>query len=330
MAVNRRREKRGKPFNLKKNTAMALVGVVLLCLLAAALVAVPGLEGALFQLLGITPANLVPVMEYQHPTGVHFIDVGQGDAVLLEESGEFALIDAGPPEGKDTLLAYLKQAGVERLRYVAMTHPHADHIGGMQAVLENFPVDMVLLPDLQKAAYPTTSTFLKLLEKMVQLGLPAETMQLGNQYGLGTGNVTVVHDGVLTGDNYNLISTALMFEANGLRYLSTGDGEKANEAAMLESDFDLHANLFKAGHHGSHTSNTYGLLSQVEPQIVVVTCAAGNSYGHPHREPLKTFEEVGAVLLRQDRDSCVLVRPLEDGTLVYATRNNAVVLQPAA
>lgn len=317
------RRKKNKIESIKNKTAQLLVGILLASLLAAALIAIPGFEENLYKLLGITPSGLVPVMELQSPTGVHFIDIGQGDAVLLEESGEFALIDAGLPEGKDTLLAYLREAGVQSLKYVVMTHPHADHIGGMTAVVSAFPVEKVLMPDFEKAPYPTTSLFLGLLTRIEERGLAVQTMVQGEVYPLGTGTIRVVHDGVWTADNYNLISTGLLFEAGGLRYLSTGDAEKPNEAVMLEEAENLPANLFKAGHHGSSTSNTLPFLQAVSPQIVVISCATGNSYGHPHREPLKVFQEVGAQVLRTDRNGSVLVRPDQQGNLVAATSKEA-------
>ena len=130
----------------------------------------------LYALFGVS--ELMPQLPEQAQnaaTKIHFIDVGQGDAVLIEQDGCFALIDAGERDAAETLVAYLRAAGVDRLTLLVMTHPHTDHIGGMRAVLDAFPVDAVLLPDFTKAPMPATSTFTKLLEAVAEKRIPAET-----------------------------------------------------------------------------------------------------------------------------------------------------------
>lgn len=293
----------------RKTLALVLVIVLVAGVLGSVLLAVPEAMPFLTKLLGVREEAVIPTVDGDATAAVHFIDVGQGDAVLLEESGSYALLDAGPPEGEDALLAYLEGAGVERLEYVIMSHPHADHIGGMQAVLAEYPAGLVLLPDFDKAPYPTTRTFESLLEAMMAQGNTAETMRSGNAYTLGAGSITVLQDGVETPDNYNLLSVSLVFESAGLRFLATGDGEKANENALLASGYPLNANLFKAGHHGSSTSNSPGLLEAVRPEVAVISCAAGNDYGHPHRDTLSTLAAVQATVLRTDKDGSVVVWP---------------------
>ena len=158
--------------------------------------------------------------------------MGQGDAVLLEQNGAFALIDAGEREAADGLVAYLQAAGVAKLDLLVMTHPHADHIGGMQAVLDAFPVDRAVLPDFAKAPMPTTSTFLNLLDAIREKQIPTVTARAGDVFPLGEGTLTVLGDGVAA-ENLNDISLVTLFEAPGLRCLSSGDGEKAVEDAVL-------------------------------------------------------------------------------------------------
>ncbi len=316
---------------LQKGVAGVLVGVLLVGVLGAALLASPDAQAALDGLFGIEQAAVVPPAEEPRPeqsaggsaqnttAHVHFIDVGQGDAVLLEDGGEWALLDAGPPEGQDGLLAYLKAAGVDAFRYVVMTHPHADHIGGMRAVVEAYPIGTVLLPDLDKAPYPTTATFEKLLQAMVDKGLSAKTMRAGDEYSLGAGMLSVLADGVDTDDNYNLLSPALLFVSGKLRFLDTGDGEKADEKELLAAGVSVRANLYKAAHHGSTTSNTQAFLEAVQPEVAVICCGAGNSYGHPHREVLQRFEELGMRVLRTDTDGSVVAWAAADGKMHTST-----------
>lgn len=246
-------------------------------------------------------------------TKIHFIDVGQGDAVLLEQDGCFALIDAGERDAADALVAYLQRAGVDRLALLVMTHPHTDHIGGMRAVVEQFPVDQVLLPDFSKAPLPTTSTFTKLLEAIEQRDIPAATARAGDVYTLGGGTLTVLGDGVQT-ENLNDLSVVTLFEADGVQYFSSGDGEKEVERALLDSGVSLRAAVYKAAHHGSSTSNTRALLEAVSPRFVVISCGKDNSYGHPHREAMETFDAVGASVYRTDESGTVIVYVDSAGT----------------
>lgn len=308
-AKQRKGEKRG---------AVLLVLLLVLVLLGAAMQAVPGFSAWLYGGLGIRSVPAVPDAGVQSPTAVHFVDVGQGDATLVEQNGEFALIDAGPPEGEEGLLAYMEAVGVQTLRYVFMTHPHADHIGGMEAVLRRYPSAQVLLPQLGKTAEATTSVFVGLLEAIEAEGIATETAKLGAVYPLGEGSFTVLQDGIEDEDS-NMISTILLFEAEGLRYLSSGDAEKKNERLLLESGQSIQANLFKGAHHGSNTSNSKTLLRAMQPALVVVSCGEGNSYGHPHRSALESYESVQATLLRTDVNGTVVVKPDGKGTLVYAT-----------
>ncbi len=250
------------------------------------------------------------------------IDAEVKDAVfaaikLLEQNGAFALIDAGEREAADGLVAYLQAAGVAKLDLLVMTHPHADHIGGMQAVLDAFPVDRAVLPDFAKAPMPTTSTFLNLLDAIREKQIPTVTARAGDVFPLGEGTLTVLGDGVAA-ENLNDISLVTLFEAPGLRCLSSGDGEKAVEDAVLASGADVHADVFKAAHHGSSTSNTQAFLDAVRPQAVVVSCGAGNSYGHPHSEALAAFANVGAQVYRTDTEGTIIAYVDKAGVLQMA------------
>ena len=315
--------KSGKQKRLEKKMVMTLCVVAVVAVATILSSVSPPFARWLNLVLGITPKVEVAQTGSDSPTAVHFIDVGQGDAILLEESGEFALIDAGPPEGKDNLLAYLDAAGVRKLKYVFMTHPHADHIGGMQEVVEQINVEKLILPDFSLAPYPTASTVKKLLEAVIKHNIPTETGKENAVYPLGTGSIEIWQAGQETEDNYNILSLVTMFEAGGFRFLSTGDAEKQNERALLESGRDLSAQVMKAGHHGSaSTSNTIDFVRAVSPAVVGISCATGNSYGHPHKKALEHFEDVGALVLRTDQDGCIKVQPDGNGGLAYGITNN--------
>lgn len=236
-------------------------------------------------------------------TTVSVLDVGQGDAVLIGQDGQYCLIDTGTPDSQDTLVRSLRQAGVTGLQYLILTHPHTDHTGGALAVLENLEVEELLLPvwetDDAKSPWPKG-----LLEQATASGTAVTETVEGDRYALGTGTLQILQGGSawMTGsDDANNGSLCLMFEAGSFRYLATGDAEEESEQALVDRyGDDLHAVLYKAGHHGSSTSSGETLLSAVRPQAVAISCGVDNEYGHPNAAALRRIEDVGAEIYRTD------------------------------
>lgn len=259
-------------------------------------------------------------------TEIHFIDVGQADATLIRAGDEWALIDAGDTDGADRLVDYLKSAGVTRLHCVVMTHPHADHIGGMPEILDAFPVDNFILPDFSLYEKKLTSGLLEqTLEKLRTQkanGCVVTTARRGLEITLGSGSLKVLLAGVKT-DNINDLSVCLKFVDGGFSCLFTGDGEGPVEKELLAVEPDLRADIFQAGHHGSSTSNSARLLEAVRPAYVVISCGAGNSYGHPHAEALARFEKIGATILRTDTQGSIVLSPAEGGGIAVKTEKGS-------
>ena len=253
------------------------------------------------------------------------LDVGQGDAVLLLQDGEACLIDTGTADSADILLADLDELGVESLRYLVLTHPHADHTGGARAVLDTLPVETLLLPYWQPEEIPAApDVYLpgwprSILQAAEGQGTAVATAVNEQSYPLGSGSLTVLHGGLLPDEsapaltaNVNNASLCTMFAAGDFRFLDTGDAEKEVEQLLADTYGPaLRADLFKAGHHGSATSNTLSFLQLVRPHAVAVSCGLDNDYGHPHREALQSFAAVGAEVWRTD----------ESGTLLFTYHN---------
>lgn len=242
-------------------------------------------------------------------SSVSFLDVGQGDAVLICQNGEFCLIDAGTAEAEEQLLRSLESAGVERLTYVVMTHPHSDHIGSMDAVLENFPTGTLILPQLE-GLEEQSSALQQTLDAAEAYGVTTVQANTGEQYPLGEGTLQVLLAPTPqeAGDNLNNLSLCLKFTAGDFSFVDTGDAEEEVEEQLLQMDWTaLNADLLKAGHHGSNTSNTEELLAAVSPEIVVASCGLDNDYGHPHREVVERVENIGAAFYRTDLDGTVTV-----------------------
>ena len=266
----------------------------------------------------------------QDSTGaVHFIDVGQGDAVLIQQDGEFCLIDAGTSQAGDDLLDYLDRAGADHLKLLVLTHPHADHIGSAQDVLEHCQVDQVLLPDEAKSEKQVSYTMAKVKQTMESLGVPGVVGQTGQTYPIGSGTLTVVGDGIVD-DNMNNISLVTRFDASNLSFLDSGDAEEPAEEALLEEGANLRADVFKAAHHGSSGANTAEFLAAVRPALVVASCGLNNEYGHPHQEAVERFEAAGAQFHRTDLEGDVVVWATPEGYVVQTEKSEGDSLEPAA
>lgn len=245
----------------------------------------------------------------QSATTVTVLDVGQGDAVLIGQDGIYCLIDTGPSDAKDDLVRDLQQAGVSEIQYLVLTHPHADHTGGAREILRNFAVDQLLVPPWDAGAAGETADWPRgLFQLAAEQGTAVTEVADGAVYALGSGTLTILQGGESeeydTDDSsayVNNASLCTLFEAGDFRYLSTGDAEAAAEQRLVDGyGSALHATLFKAGHHGSSTSNTEVLLQVVQPQAVAISCGLNNDYGHPHTRALQRLTAAGAEIYRTD------------------------------
>ena len=249
-------------------------------------------------------------------TTLRFLDVGQADATLIQQGSGFILIDAADSAHDEELIHDLQAAGVQTIDLLIMTHPHADHIGAMADVLETFTVKQVLLPDFDKAPLPTTRTFEKVMDTIERLQIPTTVSQEGQTFQLGEGTLEVRFAGIET-DNYNDLSQILYYHAPGLSVVLSGDAEKDLEQQALEQGVVPKVQVYKAAHHGSNTSNSMDYLEAIQPQWIVVSCGKDNSYGHPHKEPMQRFGQIGAEILRTDQNGSVVIAATENGLQSY-------------
>jgi len=244
-------------------------------------------------------------------TAVVALDVGQGDATLLCQNGEFCLVDTGLYETGGDLVQMLTQLGVDRLSLLILTHPHGDHIGGAADVLRNFKVDRLVVTSLTPVE-KASSWQRTILNLAGQDGVKTTAAEAGQEYPLGNGTVRILQDNYVDpacealDEAINNTSICLKFTADGFSFLITGDAEKAAEQALVERyGGELDAVLLKAGHHGSYSSSSWELLQAVSPEAVVISCGANNEYGHPHRSALRRLSANGAEIWRTDQHGSV-------------------------
>ena len=304
-----------------------------LWLLAAAVVAAAALWGA--RTLGILPdasgeKTGAPVSAAQGDTGgggsasgtleVYFFDVGQGDSELIRlPGGENILIDAGTSSTEDELVGELRSLGAETLDLVVATHPHADHIGGMAAVIDAFDVRQVVMPRVSESDTPTTKTYENLLQSIADKGLTITPAEPGDELLSSGGAVLTVL--APNGEDYgdlNNYSVVLRLTYGEDSFLFTGDAEEASEEEMLSLDWPLTATVLKCGHHGSETSTSPFFLDAVSPQYAVISCGVDNDYGHPDAVTLEKLEAAGAEVFRTDRQGTILASTEGSGVTMTA------------
>lgn len=229
---------------------------------------------------------------------VSFLDVGQGDSILIElPDGNTMLIDASESDQAEGIIDYIEGRGHDTLDYVVATHPHADHIGGMREVLEAFDVGEIWMPD----ADSDTKTYENLLETVAEKEIPLHVAAAGKTI-LSTESLAIdlVAPCSKEYDDLNDYSAVIRLTYGKTRFIFTGDAEAHSEEEILASGVSLSADVLKLGHHGSSTSSSEAFVKAVDPKWGIISCGEGNSYGHPHRETLDKFADLGIELLRTD------------------------------
>ena len=231
---------------------------------------------------------------------VHFLDVGQGDAVLISCDDAYMLIDAGDNDKGTLVQNYLNKQGVEHLDYIIGTHPDADHIGGMDVILYKFDCGTVMMPEVTN----DTATYRDVIDTMKEKGYQNTAPVVGDSYSLGSAQFTILGP-TDTYEDTNNNSIVLLLTHGDNKFLFVGDAEEKAEEDILAEGVSVKADVLKVGHHGSRTASSEAFLQAVEPTYAVISCGQDNSYGHPHAETLNTLRSMGVKLFRTDEQGTV-------------------------
>lgn len=251
----------------------------------------------------ITEDNKTQKLEVSTELQIQFLDVGQADSILIINNGHYMLIDAGNDEDGPKLVEYFNELGIEKFDYVIGTHPHEDHIGGLDDIIYNFDIEEIILPD----AYTTSKTFEDLLTSIEKKEYKITIPEIDKNFNMSECLFEVIYTG--TGENdLNEASIILKMTFGNTTYLFTGDTIKEVEEKILDKDINI--DVLKVAHHGSPYSTSNKFLLKTKPKYAIISVGKYNTYNHPSKETLNRLtkftneiyrtDELGTIILKSD------------------------------
>ena len=237
---------------------------------------------------------------------VTFLDVGQADSILLESAGHYMLVDAGNNEDGPKLTTYFQQQNITSFDYVIGTHPHEDHVGGLDDIIHNFDIQTFYMPDV----ITTTKTFEDVLDALEEKNISLSIPNKNDKFELGDATVKVLYVGNEEESDLNDTSIVLKVTYQNVSFLLTGDA-----STKVEGDLDrkeLESTVLKVGHHGSSTATDEEFLNIVNPTYAVISVGKNNQYEHPHTTVINTLAAHNITTYRTDEDGTIQM--ITDGT----------------
>ena len=256
---------------------------------------------------------------------VSFLDVGQADCTVIQYGSSSMIIDAGGNSTASSLVSEIKNMGISKFDIVVGTHPHEDHIGGLDAVINNFDIGTISMPKVSN----NTQTFMDVLTAIQHKGLTVTTPIPGNTFTLGNDIKCTIFAPNGTGySDLNSYSIVIKVVYGNTSFLFTGDAETDSEQEMLVKGFDLKSDVLKVGHHGSTSSTSTAFLNAVSPKNAVIFVGKDNIYGHPHRETLDKLNAAGVKIYRTDLNGTIEM--VSDGSTINVSPQHAVLSTPTS
>lgn len=243
---------------------------------------------------------------------VYFIDVGQADSILVKNNDETMLIDAGNNEDGKDVVDFIKEKGISKLNYVIGTHPHEDHIGGLDDIINSdLEIQNILMPKIQT----NTKTFEDVLDAISNKGLMIIAPKKGDAFKIGEANCEVMTDSIINEKNLNLSSIVIRLQFGNNSILFMGDSEIENEETRNWPKTDV----LKVGHHGSLTSTSENFLNQVRPSYAIIMVGRDNNYKLPKEEIIDKLNKMGTKIHRTDEEGTIEM--IMDGSIIKCAKS---------
>lgn len=238
---------------------------------------------------------------------VHFLDVGQGNAILVQSGGQNLLYDGGDQSHADQVVSYLQQQNVQIIDYMISSHYDEDHLGGLVECLNDFEVDNVLGPDYVH----TSNLFDTFMNTATANGIIVKYPPVGDTFDFGTGSFTVLApNGISQNSNDN--SLVIKLENGSNSFIFTGDAEETSEQDMISTGMNLDCDVLSVAHHGSASSSTWDFLEATSPSYAVISCGVNNKYNHPSADTMGRLADMGIPVFRTDKQGTIVA--VSDGT----------------
>ena len=248
---------------------------------------------------------------------LHFLDVGQGDSTLvILPNGKTMLIDAGTRDSGATVVSYMKSLDISKIDYLVMTHPDADHIGGMSKVIDNFEIGSIYMTDM----ISTTKTFEDLLLKIESKDLKITTLKVNDTISEFDDCKVILLSPIKKYDDSNEMSLVIQTTYRNNTFLLMGDAGTKVENDILNSNVNINADLIKIGHHGSRYSSSGKFIKKVSPLFAIISVGKNNQYGHPTNKTLETLNIFGVKIYRTDELGHIIA--ISDGNFINITNKN--------
>lgn len=235
---------------------------------------------------------------------VHFIDVGQADAIVIRQDEHTMLVDAGENETGEEVVEYIKSLGITEFDYAVGTHPHSDHIGAMRKIINNFDIEEVFIPAVEHDTYTYEKTLSLIEEKGITLTIPEpmDTIEFGDA------KITFISPASsMEFDDMNDYSITFILEFEDFSAMFTGDMGVAAEKIILEKGYDIDCDVLKIAHHGSKTASSNDFIDAVTPEYGIMTVALNHDSNLPAKTIVKRCEEKGVKLYRTDYDGNIVL-----------------------
>jgi len=243
---------------------------------------------------------------------MYFFDVGQADSIFIEYKNKTMLIDAGNKEDGKLIVDYLSKNGIKKIDLLCGTHPHEDHIGGLEDVINNFEVENIIMSKVSN----NTSTLKNLLNAIKNKNLKVKSVKTGDMFEFDDLKIQVLSSETFD-DNLNNSSIVFRIVDKNVSFLLMGDAESEVDNMILKSGNEIKSDVLKVGHHGSKSGTSLKFLSKVSPKYAVISVGKDNDYGHPSMEVVSNLLNIGSKVYRTD----------EDGTLLFETDGNNITVK---